>query len=61
MHPFNVGLKPWQRVRALALVVETVAKLGDLVSELERRVRDEALTSAAQAATIIFDGVKANS
>ena len=42
-------------------MVETVAKLGDLVSELERRVRDEALTSAAQAATIIFDRVKANS
>ena len=31
-----------------------------LVAELERRFRDEALTSAAQAATIILDGVKAN-
>jgi len=28
--------------------------------ELERRFRDEALTSAAQAATIILDGVKAD-
>jgi hypothetical protein len=34
--------------------------LRNLVSELERRFRDEALTSAAQAATIILDGVKAN-
>jgi hypothetical protein len=30
------------------------------VAELERRFRDEALTSAAQAATIILDGVKAD-
>jgi hypothetical protein len=35
--------------------------LRNLVSELERRFRDEALTSAAQAATIILDGVRANS
>ena len=28
--------------------------------ELERRFRDEALTSAAQAATIILDGIKAD-
>jgi hypothetical protein len=35
-------------------------KLRNLVSELERRFREEALTSAAQAATIILDGVKAN-
>ena len=33
-------------------------QLRDLVAELERRFRDEALTSAAQAATIILDGVK---
>ena len=31
-----------------------------LVAELERRFRDEALTTAAQAATIILDGVKAD-
>jgi hypothetical protein len=30
------------------------------VGELERRFRDEALTSAAQAATIILEGVKAD-
>ena len=30
------------------------------VAEFERRFRDEALTSAAQAATIILDGVKAD-
>src|SRR6266481_4567991 len=35
-------------------------QLRDLVGELERRFRDEALTSAAQAATIILDGVKAD-
>ena len=35
-------------------------QLRNLVSELERRFRDEGLTSAAQAATIILDGVKAN-
>jgi hypothetical protein len=49
-----------------ALVGRDVSHLSDdqlrnLVSELERRFRDEALTSAAQAATIILDGVKANS
>jgi hypothetical protein len=36
------------------------AQLRNLVAELERRFRDEALTSAAQAATIILDGVKAD-
>ena len=35
-------------------------QLRDLVAELERRFRDEALTSAAQAATIIHEGVKAD-
>src|ERR1700722_2991164 len=35
-------------------------QLRNLVSELERRLRDEGLTSAAQAATIILEGVKAN-
>ena len=35
-------------------------QLHNLVAELERRFRDEALTSAAQAATIILDGVKAD-
>src|SRR3982074_876563 len=35
-------------------------QLRDLVAELEQRFRDEALTSAAQAATIILDGVKTN-
>jgi len=35
-------------------------QLRDLVAQLERRFRDEALTSAVQAATIILDGVKAN-
>ena len=35
-------------------------QLRNLVSELERRFRDEGLTSAAQAATIILEGVKAN-
>src|SRR5712672_1565061 len=35
-------------------------QLGNLVAELERRFRDEALTTAAQAATIILDGVKAD-
>jgi short-subunit dehydrogenase len=49
-----------------ALVGRDVSHLSDdqlrnLVSELERRFRDEALTSAAQAATIILDGVRANS
>jgi len=34
--------------------------LRNLVSELERRFRDEGLTSATQAATIILEGVKAN-
>src|SRR5437868_11959398 len=34
-------------------------QLRNLVAELERRFRDKALTSAAQAATIILDGVKA--
>jgi hypothetical protein len=35
-------------------------QLRNLVAELERRFREEALTSAAQAATIILDGVKAD-
>jgi hypothetical protein len=34
--------------------------LSNLVAELDRRFRDEALTTAAQAATIILDGVKAD-
>src|SRR6201985_4021521 len=47
-----------------ALLGRDVSQLSDdqlrnLVSELERRFRDEALTSAAHAATIILDGVKA--
>ena len=42
-----------------------VSQLSDdqfrnLVAELERRFRDEALTSAARAATIILYGVKAD-
>src|SRR5262249_3352072 len=45
-----------------ALLGRDVSQLSDdqlrnLVAELERRFRDEALTSAAQAATIILDGV----
>src|SRR6202046_2315450 len=49
----------------LALLGRDVSQLSDdqlrdLVAELERRFRDEALTSAAQAATIILDGVKTN-
>ncbi len=35
-------------------------QLRNLVAELERQFRDEALTTAAQAATIILDGVKAD-
>jgi len=35
-------------------------QLRNVVAELELRFRDEALTSAAQAATIILDGVKAD-
>jgi hypothetical protein len=35
-------------------------QLHKLVGELEQRFRDEALTSAAQAATIILEGVKAD-
>ena len=47
-----------------ALLGRDVSQLSDdqlrnLVAELERRFRDKALTSAAQAATIILDGVKA--
>jgi NAD(P)-dependent dehydrogenase (short-subunit alcohol dehydrogenase family) len=34
--------------------------IRNLVAERERRFRDEALTSAAEAATIILDGVKAD-
>jgi NAD(P)-dependent dehydrogenase (short-subunit alcohol dehydrogenase family) len=48
-----------------ALLGRDVSRLSDdqlrnLVSKLERRFRDEALTSASEAATIILDGVKAN-
>src|SRR6201981_3197908 len=48
-----------------ALLGRDVSQLSDdqlrnLVAELDRRFRDEELTSAAQAATIILDGVKAN-
>ena len=48
-----------------ALLGRDVSQLSDdqlrnLVAELERRFRDEGLTSAAQAATIILDGVKAD-
>ncbi len=48
-----------------ALLGRDVSQLSDdqlrnLVAELERRFREEALTSAAQAATIILDGVKAD-
>jgi len=48
-----------------ALLGRDVSQLSDdqlrnLVVELERRFRDEALTSASQAATIILDGVKAD-
>src|ERR1700681_3817087 len=48
-----------------ALLGRDVSQLSDdqlrnLVAELERRFRDEALTSAAQAATIILEGVKTN-
>jgi NAD(P)-dependent dehydrogenase (short-subunit alcohol dehydrogenase family) len=48
-----------------ALLGRDVSQLSDdqlrnLVAELERRFRDEALTSAAQAATIILEGVKAD-
>jgi hypothetical protein len=35
-------------------------QLRNLVAKLERRFRDEALTSSTQAATIIRDGVKAD-
>jgi hypothetical protein len=48
-----------------ALLDRDISQLSDdqlrnLVVELERRFRDEALTSASQAATIILDGVKAD-
>jgi hypothetical protein len=48
-----------------ALLGRDVSQLSDdqlrnVVAELELRFRDEALTSAAQAATIILDGVKAD-
>jgi short-subunit dehydrogenase len=48
-----------------ALLGRDVSQLSDdqlrnLVVELERRFRDEALTSASQAVTIILDGVKAD-
>jgi NAD(P)-dependent dehydrogenase (short-subunit alcohol dehydrogenase family) len=52
-----------QARKRFALLGRDVSQLSDdqlrsLVAELERRFRDEALTSAAQAATIILDGVK---
>jgi hypothetical protein len=58
-----VGLA--QARERFALLGRDVSQLPDdqlrnLLSELERRFRDEALTSAADAATIILDGVKAN-
>src|SRR5215469_17356755 len=58
-----VGLA--QARERFALLGRDVSQLSDdqlrnLVAELERRFRDEALTSAAQAATIILDGVKAD-
>jgi NAD(P)-dependent dehydrogenase (short-subunit alcohol dehydrogenase family) len=48
-----------------ALLGRDVSQLSDdqlrnLVVDLERRFRDEALTSAAEAANIILDGVKAD-
>src|ERR1700687_612562 len=57
------GLAPARE--RFALLGRDVSQLSDdqlrnLVAELERRFRDEALTSAAQAATIILDGVKAD-
>jgi NAD(P)-dependent dehydrogenase (short-subunit alcohol dehydrogenase family) len=54
-----------QARQRFALVGRDVSQLSDdqlrsLVAELDRRFRDEGLTSAAQAATIILDGVKAD-
>jgi NAD(P)-dependent dehydrogenase (short-subunit alcohol dehydrogenase family) len=54
-----------QARKRFALLGRDVSQLSDdqlrnLVVELERRFRDEGLTSAAQAATIILDGVKAD-
>ena len=54
-----------RRGSALLYWAATFSQLSDdqlrsLVAELERRFRDEALTSAAEAATIILDGVKAD-
>ena len=48
-----------------ALLGRDVSQLSDdqlryLVAELDRRFREEALTSAVQAVTIILDGVKAD-
>src|SRR5215475_13094242 len=53
----------WERFTLLGRDVSQLSddQLRNLVSELERRFRDEALTNAAQAATIILDGVKADS
>ena len=52
----------WERFTLLGRDVSQLSddQLRNLVSELERRFRDEALTNAAQAATIILDGVRAN-
>jgi hypothetical protein len=51
--------------RGIALLGRDVSQLSNdqlrsLMAEIERRFRDEALTSAAEAATIILDGVKAD-
>ena len=52
----------WERFALLGRDVSQLSddQLRNLVAELERRFRDEALTSAAEAATIILDGVKAD-
>ena len=56
------GLQARERFALLGRDVSQLSddQLRNLVVELERRFRDEALTSAAQAATIILDGVKAD-
>ena len=67
MTKFSFGEAPSRKGprERFALLGRDVSQLSDdqlrnLVSDLERRFRDEGLTSAAQAATIILDGVKAN-
>src|SRR5271154_3794560 len=54
-----------QERERFALLGRDVSQLSDdqlrnLVSELERRFRDGGLTSAAQAASIMLEGVKGN-